>query len=284
MVGESIESVLRQTYDNTEIIIVDNLSTDNTWEVLQSYAALDNRIRIFRNEENIGPVRNWKRCIDEAKGTYGKILFSDDLISENYIEESLKLFDEGVAFVLSRIVLFGKEKGKTEKLSNYEHEKEFSSEDYLKEILLYNTSRFPVSPAAALFRMGDLKDSLETDIPNPWNLDFKRFGAGNDLLVFLNSAVHYPTIKIAGNAVAYFRFHTDSFSILHNLRIYYDYSKLYFIRKYRPQLLPKFKAVKWMQKRQNLTDQKIYNIISGHRDWCYIVMHAIRKRTLNKYK
>lgn len=72
LVGETIESAINQTYKNIEIIIVDNCSTDNTWQVLQDYAQKDNRIRIFQNPENIGLVRNWERCIDVANNRYYK--------------------------------------------------------------------------------------------------------------------------------------------------------------------------------------------------------------------
>ena len=53
---ETIESVLSQTYTNFEYIIVDDCSTDNSWEIIQSYAAKDNRIKSYRNELNCAIV------------------------------------------------------------------------------------------------------------------------------------------------------------------------------------------------------------------------------------
>ena len=81
-IAACVQSALEQTFTDFEIIIVDNASTDTTWKICQQIAEQDKRIRIFRNERNIGPVRNWRRCIEEARGVYGKILWSDDLISE----------------------------------------------------------------------------------------------------------------------------------------------------------------------------------------------------------
>ena len=101
---------LKQTYNNIEIIIVDNCSKDNTWKLLQDYAKKDKRIKVFRNDKNIGPVLNWKRCLEEAKGEYAKLLFSDDLISDNFIKNSLSVFDKNVAFVISEIEIFNNHK------------------------------------------------------------------------------------------------------------------------------------------------------------------------------
>ena len=78
LVQEAIESALKQTYDNIEIVVVDNCSTDKTWEVLQKYN--NPKIKIFRNNTNIGPVLNWKKGIELSSGEYIKLLFSDDMI------------------------------------------------------------------------------------------------------------------------------------------------------------------------------------------------------------
>lgn len=88
---ESIESVLKQTYENIEIIVSDNASTDNTFEVMQKYK--DNKkIKYFRNKKNIGMVSNWKKALYEyANGEYAMILSDDDyLIDVNYIKEAVK--------------------------------------------------------------------------------------------------------------------------------------------------------------------------------------------------
>ena len=64
LIGECIQSALFQTFTDFEVIIVDNASTDNTWGICQRFAEQDKRVRVFRNEKNIGPVRNWRRCVD----------------------------------------------------------------------------------------------------------------------------------------------------------------------------------------------------------------------------
>src|SRR5437899_1718931 len=97
-----LRSALAQTGQDFEIVVVDNASTDGTWEVCQTFAKADPRVRIFRNPENIGPVRNWQRSFKYAQGRYGKLLFSDDLMAPDYLEKTLPfLRDPRVAFVFS---------------------------------------------------------------------------------------------------------------------------------------------------------------------------------------
>ena len=113
-IEETVNSALRQTYKNIEIIIVDNKSVDSTWEVVKRLASHDKRIKIFQNETNIGPVKNWKRCIKEANGKYGKILFSDDLMAFDFIEKTIDyLKDYSIGFVFTGREIFKNNKEKT---------------------------------------------------------------------------------------------------------------------------------------------------------------------------
>lgn len=275
LIGQTIETARNQTYQNIEIIIVDNCSTDGTWDLLKEYTQKDERIKVFQNEENIGPVRNWKRCIDEAQGEYSKILFSDDLISTNFIEETLKLFDDKSAFVLSLINVFRNDK--TIRSINFDEKDNYSVETYINSVLLDNRYKFPVSPGASIFRTQDLKDSLEIEIKNPMNMDFSKFGAGNDLLIYLNIAINYETIKICPTAIAYFRSHKESFTISNKLTTYYEYSKFYFANKNIPQILPKMKGLFWLRKTRKNNDGTVYHLIQEKIDRLYILKQIVRK-------
>lgn len=77
-VADSIESILRQTYHNWELLITDDHSTDGTQEILQQYAARDKRIRIFLMQENWGTGHTRNKCIQEARGRYIAFCDSDD--------------------------------------------------------------------------------------------------------------------------------------------------------------------------------------------------------------
>jgi glycosyltransferase involved in cell wall biosynthesis len=84
-----LDSVLNQTYKDIEILVVDDGSTDATFEILERYAASDERIRLVRNENNLGLVGNWNRCIELAKGEWIKFVFQDDWIEPECLEAML---------------------------------------------------------------------------------------------------------------------------------------------------------------------------------------------------
>lgn len=90
-IGKCIESVLAQTFNDWEMVIVDNRSSDNTQEIVRSFS--DNRIRFYVNETNIGAVRNWNRCASLARGEYVAILQSDDQYLPRMLERSTAMLD-----------------------------------------------------------------------------------------------------------------------------------------------------------------------------------------------
>lgn len=66
-IHEQIESILKQTVSNIELIIVDDGSTDNTIQIINDYYKLDNRIKLFINERNLGYIKNFERAISLTK-------------------------------------------------------------------------------------------------------------------------------------------------------------------------------------------------------------------------
>ncbi len=74
----AMDSVLAQTHKDFELVVFDNASTDGTWQLLQSFR--DHRIRLHRNDSNLGPEANWNRALGAARGKYVKIFNHDDLL------------------------------------------------------------------------------------------------------------------------------------------------------------------------------------------------------------
>ena len=79
--AEAIESVLNQTFEQFELLIIDDCSTDATREIADAYAANDDRIVFHANSVNLGMVANWNACLQQSRGEYIKYLFGDDLLA-----------------------------------------------------------------------------------------------------------------------------------------------------------------------------------------------------------
>lgn len=90
-IEKTISSVLNQSYDKFEIIIIDDGSKDNTAEIVSAIANKDKRIRFFRNEKNVGVSATRNRGISLAKGDWIAFLDSDDMWTADKLEKQIKL-------------------------------------------------------------------------------------------------------------------------------------------------------------------------------------------------
>lgn len=97
----AIDSVISQSYSDYEILIIDNNSTDNTVEVVSNIH--DPRIRLIRNESNIGLIPNWNKALENAKGKYIKILPADDLIYPDCLAKQCAILDKDIEEKISLV-------------------------------------------------------------------------------------------------------------------------------------------------------------------------------------
>lgn len=211
-IGACIQSALDQSYSPLEVVVVDNASSDYTWAICEAFAAKDPRVRIFRNPENLGPVGNWRRCMEEARGEYGKLLFSDDLIQPDYLETCLPLLEPDVGFVFTATEIGPAPGQGTLYYRPYSATGHYPSEEFIAAALR-QSPHFPVSPGCGLFRLADLRENLVATIPSATIRDFARHGAGPDLLLYLLTAARYPRTGYVEAPVCFFRIHEGSFTI-----------------------------------------------------------------------
>ena len=90
---ECLDSLVGQTYDNVEILAIDDGSTDSSYAVLKEYVAQHRQVRAF-HQENAGAAvaRNWG--VDEAKGKYVCFVDPDDALELGTVEEMVKVAEE----------------------------------------------------------------------------------------------------------------------------------------------------------------------------------------------
>lgn len=89
-ISESIDSVIKQTYKNWELLIVDDLSTDNTYKIAKRYQLSDSRIKVFQLENKGGASVARNYAIKNAKGKYIAFLDSDDLWKSKKLAKQIK--------------------------------------------------------------------------------------------------------------------------------------------------------------------------------------------------
>lgn len=93
-----LDSILAQSFTNWELVIVDDLSTDSTFHVLQAYAAGDERFKVFRNEQNLGYNQNFQKALSLCGGEYIAICDQDDIWHPDKLE--LQLESIGNSFLI----------------------------------------------------------------------------------------------------------------------------------------------------------------------------------------
>ena len=107
-VADAIDSHLRQTYTDFELVITDNASTYRSEEICRSYAARDPRIKYHRSPENIGASGNFKCCFELSGGEYFRWTPSDDVVGPELLELCVEVLDRDpsvlVAYPRTRLI------------------------------------------------------------------------------------------------------------------------------------------------------------------------------------
>lgn len=98
-IKETIDSILNQTYQNIELVVVDDNSTDNTYEIVSNIQ--DERVKVYKNEKNLGMSGNWNRCLELVSGEFIKLICADDLVEKDAIEKETRALIENPTAVLA---------------------------------------------------------------------------------------------------------------------------------------------------------------------------------------
>ena len=89
--AETLASISAQTFDDLEILIVDDGSSDDTRAIAERFATTERRARVVRNAERAGSsARNANKCLDHARGEWIKFIFQDDLMAPTCLSRMLE--------------------------------------------------------------------------------------------------------------------------------------------------------------------------------------------------
>ena len=123
-ISESIESILNQTFEDFELILVNDFSSDNSLKILNNYKKKDKRIRVINNKKNLGTVKSRNIALKAAKGKYIAVLDSDDISNKKRLNIQKTFLDKNKhIYLVGSSAIFidkdGKEIRRFRKLNNF---------------------------------------------------------------------------------------------------------------------------------------------------------------------
>jgi glycosyltransferase involved in cell wall biosynthesis len=231
VIKQTIESVLKQSFSDYEIICVDNNSTDDTFKIIQEIAAHESRLKVYKNKINFGPVSNWKICLDYAQGAYIHFLWSDDWVEKNFYEDAFNLMEKDKTEIISSWTYRFHDDNKF--LSWRNSNKKIPGIAASKKILML-TNELPVSPAAYIIPTKLVRRNFYDNIPSLWRYDPVKSGVGVDSLIIAGSCLNQKEISILQKPSINFRVHDNISTELSkdgSLKRMYLISHMWFINK-----------------------------------------------------
>jgi glycosyltransferase involved in cell wall biosynthesis len=209
---QRIDSVLAQTYQDMEVLILDDCSKDNSREIIKEYG-VDSRITILFNEKNSGSVfKQWNKGLNWAKGEYVWIAESDDYSDPRFLEQMVTLLEKnqhvGLAFCDSWRVCKGevtraREKWFGEFASEYENDFQCKGMEFVTRQMLFN-NLIP-NTSSVVFRRSIGQKSGHTD---------ESFLLCGDWLFWINLLEHSDLAFVA-EPLNYYRYHQQTARYTH---------------------------------------------------------------------
>jgi glycosyltransferase involved in cell wall biosynthesis len=228
-VRQCVTSALSQSFGDIEVVCSDNASTDRTYAILQELAARDARVRLLRNDTNLGPLPNWRRCLEHARGAYVHWLWSDDYLEPFYYERMLARLERAAAAL-----------GVSPANYYLEAESRFAPYPFAKPFdvlpgrnvgraMLSRRPPWSVSPASWLIRTDLVRRNFHDRIPVFSGLDCNRTAIGCDALMIAGSALAADRVTFCADARVVFRRHPSSIAVVTPTWRHYETAKLWFL-------------------------------------------------------
>ncbi|WPR71610.1 glycosyltransferase family 2 protein [Flavobacterium sp. NG2] len=214
LISQTLDSVLLQTYNNWECIIVDDGSFDNSEEVILSFVKKDIRFRYFKRP--IGRNKGASSCrnigVEKSKGNFIQFLDSDDVLSENKLQDQIKRIKDWDANIIctckwGRFVKFPNDSVNFDSLNSYS---DFNSIPVFLEALASSKGYFPIHAYL-------IKKSI-IDKSGLWN---EHLSLNDDSEFLIRLFCQTDKIYFAPNAIVYYRWTSAE-----NISNYNDYQKV----------------------------------------------------------
>lgn len=201
-IGQAIDSILSQSFENFELIITDDISKDRTPEILQAYKAKDSRVKVFFNEVNNGALANYNYNLSLAKGKYIKIFAADDVMMDGHLEQMHEAFERNpsVSLVACAKQIIDSDGALLSVSSTFPKTGLYPGKDVRKNCLKNELSSHIINligePACTLLRAIDVKGGFDAGYFHITDLDmWTRALAKGDLYYFSEPLCKYRQHK-----------------------------------------------------------------------------------------
>ena len=208
-----IESIINQTYENLEIILVDDGSNDGSALICDEYARKDDRIIVI-HKENGGLVSARKAGVEICNGSYTAYVDGDDWIEPNYIEKMKRVQSEYSAdLVLCNCIREGKDRviGDLFFAEGFYNRKQLEKNIFPKMIFTGKFDEFGLSPNIYKLYNTDLLRDHQKRVPDNLTL-------GEDAALFYPMVIHCDSIYILDDPLYHYRFNDESITLKYNER------------------------------------------------------------------
>lgn len=169
-IKQTILSLLKQTYKNIEIVVVDDASTDSTAALVESLK--DERIHLYRNEKNLGMAGNWNHCVELSRGEYVKLICADDRLVPESIEVEIKAMkeDPDIVMTINDSIMINRDGKKLGVFGRYPKKGILDGRSLARKSMIYNN--YFGMPSAVMFRKHIFEQAGGFDPAFRYILDF----------------------------------------------------------------------------------------------------------------
>ena len=197
-IAVTIQRIIKQTYTNWELIIVDDASTDNTVSIIKQFS--DPRIKLYQNEQNLGMVGNWNRCVKLCTADYIKLVCADDVLRNESLEKEMPVITSNpeIVMTVNDSIMINRKHEKLGLFGRYPVKGFIDGKKLAKRSLILNN--FFGMPCAVLFRKSAFDQAGGFDERFQYILDF-------DLWLTM---AQYGQVAVLPEKLNYFMLREDS--------------------------------------------------------------------------
>jgi len=221
----AIESIFSQTYENFELIVCDDASTDATPVILEKLARQDQRIKFSKNAQRLGLFQNYNQCLEKVQGKFIKPFAQDDLLSKDSLEKMVKALEDNanVSLVASARRLIDDGGRETGTIAVFSSDTLVPGKDVIMAHLI-NLSNWVGEPSSVMFRATAIGDKFDVGFYHYGDIEYWMRILQEGALLYLTEPVYS------------FRRHSES-STCTNLNGLYFAADIYRLgAKYEPYL------------------------------------------------